>query len=505
MSEEKRQKLDHVQGFIFGDGTIISKEEAAKIFRSQKDELTQSTQIEAEEEKEWSSAEGAIKPPYVFGNLIKMLEVSTYHYRCVKAKGMDTAGLGHHIIEDPENKGVGKPEDKKRLEAFFNNCNPNMEFVDVLDQVLVDYEATGNGFFELARNRAGELKYIYHLPSKYTRVREKGGYVQIVGSETVYFQQWGEKYPDASEEKFGRPHFMNKESGKYAANMRHNGVKTANEVLHLKNYHPGSYYYGLPDFLPSVGAIAGNVSARDFNISFFDNRGVPAYAIIIKGAKLDPELRTLIETFFQSKLKGSAHRTLVMPVPSKSVEVHFEKLSSEISESSFKDYMASNRDEIIVSHGMHPARIGIIATASLGSGTGTSQSETYKNSIIEPRQRRLEFLINHRIIQEGLRVRGWVFKFEDLDVRNRTAEVNNAKAMLDRAAYTVNEVRQQILKLDKVDGGDRAFIKLGNSIVFLDNLQVAEVKPQSASKGVTLDDLAQAVVNASANQPEEES
>jgi len=48
-----------------------------------------------------------------------------------------------------------------------------------------------------------------------------------------------------------------------------------NDVIHLKNYHPRSSYYGLPDFLPALRALIGNKKAGDFNITFFENNAVP--------------------------------------------------------------------------------------------------------------------------------------------------------------------------------------------------------------------------------------
>jgi phage portal protein BeeE len=78
-----------------------------------------------------------------------------------------------------------------------------------------------------------------------------------------------------------------------------------NEVIHLKNYHPHSSYYGLPDFLPALRALVGNKKAGDFNITFFENNAVPQYAIIVK---------------------GNAHKTLILAV----VQDEGEKVDIEI-------------------------------------------------------------------------------------------------------------------------------------------------------------------------------
>lgn len=482
MTQKKEVIID--DGYIItDDGKVYGKDHASSLFHQQMTEFQKSAQLDPAEEEKWTNL-NTVEPPYGFAQLTKMLEVNTEHYRSCRAKSVDTAGLGWSVIEDAAAKKKGSAKDKKRLLDFFRNINPEIGFVEVLDRVLMDFEATGNGIFEVTRNMAGDPQYLYHMPIGNVRRKiGKIGYVQVVGAEERFFQNWGDKYPNGNGDGGkGSPNFVSVKDGKTKQGLTWNGKETANEVLHMLNYHPSSNYYGLPDFLPAIGAIAGNVAARDFNLAFFDNRGMPAYAIIIKGAKLDPELRTLIEGFFNTKLKGSPHRTLVLPVPNKNVEVEFEKLDRESSEGSFSEYGHDNRDEIIRAHGVVPARIGIIATASLGGGSGYSQSETYKNAIIEPRQRRLEFLLNRLLIQEGFKIDGWRLKFDDLDIRNRTQEITNAGKMLDRAVMDVNEVRRDILHLEPAKGGDRPFLRVGKRIVFLDTIDKEEVLPEEPKK-----------------------
>jgi len=105
----------------------------------------------------------------------------------------------------------------------------------------------------------------------------------------------------------------------------------ASAIMTWHNTHPKSSYYGVPDIIPALGAILGDVSRRDYNISFFENHGVPAYAVFITGdfdpgePKLlegdDPDnptgptpLEESIEKHF-SKMAGEPHSVLVLTIP----------------------------------------------------------------------------------------------------------------------------------------------------------------------------------------------
>lgn len=103
---------------------------------------------------------------------------------------------------------------------------------------------------------------------------EKKGFIQQRDNKLVYFRNFGSdsKHSDSYD-----PRDKDKKA-------EERGL--LNKVIQLKNYHPRSSYYGLPDFLPALRALVGNKKAGDFNINFFDNNAVPQYAIIVKGGEL---------------------------------------------------------------------------------------------------------------------------------------------------------------------------------------------------------------------------
>ena len=173
---------------------------------------------------------GAKEPPYNLDALALFLEINTWHYRCVKAKAISTAGLGFDFVV-PE--GVKEPDTahKRVLQDFFNHPNDEMTWGEILENVLTDLEALGNGYFEVVRNKFGQgpPKAIFHVPAVTMRVRkDKKGYIQKRGNSMVYFRNFGSDPKDTGS-------FDPRDKNKPQAKRR-----LLNEIIHIKNYHPRS-------------------------------------------------------------------------------------------------------------------------------------------------------------------------------------------------------------------------------------------------------------------------
>ena len=141
------------------------------------------------------------------------------------------------------------------------------------------------------------------MPAVTMRVRkDKKGFIQRRGNKSVYFRPFGT-------DPAGPHAFDPRDAGNPPGRRR-----LLHEVIHLRNYHPRSSYYGLPDFLPALRALIGNKMAGDFNIQFFENNAVPQYAIIVKGGELAKGTRKRIEEYFREHIKGQAHKTLILEV-----------------------------------------------------------------------------------------------------------------------------------------------------------------------------------------------
>lgn len=366
---------------------------------------------------------GLVQPLYNPEALARVLELNPYHYRACKVKARDAAGLGYELVANKDNPSEQQKQD---AEAFLNGIKPSLSVV--LDRAQYDFEAIGYGLMETPRVKfdvKGPLQTIVHMPSHTMRAHVDGNrWCQIRNGKKRWFK------------RFGHDADVHQDTGQEAPLGTLDPIKArATEVVSLINYTSRSDYYGLSDVLPALGAIHGDVARRDYNIAFFDNYGVPAYAVFISG-NFDPgdedpvtrqtPLEKTIEDHF-ANIQANPHSTMILSIPTAGagegeVKIEMKPLSVEVKEASFRLYRKDNRDEVLSAHGVPPYRAGIAEEGSLGGTSAKESTEIYKQSIIEPRQEVLESIIT-MLLHDAFEITDWKFKLVRIDT---TDEMHDA-------------------------------------------------------------------------------
>lgn len=401
-----------------------------------------SKQIEDVFAKKYGTKE-LIAPLYNPAALASLLEINTYHARCCDVKGKDTAGLGFLLSSQ-----VDKPseEKKKEINDFLIAQKPSITVL--FSRMQKDCEAIGYGAMEMARvgNVPGGLpKSLYHMPAHTIRIhKDRNKFAQIRGAKTRWFK------------RINYQKDVNCNNGKESKLGTLTPEERATEVLWNTDYTTRSDYYGLTCVAPAIGAIYGDLGRRDYNIAFFSNFGVPAYAVFISGdfdqGKEDAEGKTELEKTISAhlgELIKNPHSTLVLSVPTRTtgegkVKIEFVPLSTDVKEASFRLYRKDNRDEVMIAHGVPAYRIGVVETGSLGGSTARESTEIYKRSVIDPRQIVIEELINQEIIwhENGFDTKDWKGKFAEIDTTDEEHEKEMVGFLFDQGAMTIRNVIQ---------------------------------------------------------------
>jgi len=386
-------------------------------------------------EEAWrdSYASGEVKePPYSLTALAELYEINTTHKACVDAKVTNCVGLGHRFIPAADGEAAD-PATREVLDHLFANCNQEMTFTDVMRAVWTDVETIGNGYLEITRNARGEIDGFYHVPGTTVRVRvDRSGFVQVREGRKRHFRSIGaEALPDPA------------------------GGQTQNEMLQFRKYTPQSTYYGVPDILPAVTAVAGDRAAAEYNVNFFEYNAVPRMAFIIQGTQMTKELMRRIRQFMETEIKGKGHRTLLLEVPTAEADIRMEPLGATHSEDAgFLDYRKANRDEILMVHRVPPSKITIVENANLANSR--DQDKTFREQVIRPEQRRIEFQLN-RLISEQMGIGEWEFRFKEMDLTEELQQAEVARIYADIGAWTPDEIRakQGMQPLDDAPQGER--------------------------------------------------
>jgi len=150
-----------------------------------------------------------ITPPYNLYELSAFYDTSFANHAAVDTKVANTVSLGYHFemtsstqmkLEAMSNESA-KMKAKKRIEQlkiqlqeWLENLNDDESLTKILEKVVTDMQATGNGYIEVGRTVTGEIGYIGHIPSVTMRVRRlHDGYIQIIAGTITYFRNFGAK------------------------------------------------------------------------------------------------------------------------------------------------------------------------------------------------------------------------------------------------------------------------------------------------------------------------
>ena len=390
-----------------------------------------------------------ITPPYNMYELANFYDTNFANHAAIDAKVQNIVGLGYRFeITDRTMLNFEMTEDEGKVERargriergklamrdWLESLNDDDSFVSTMTKVYTDVESTGNGFIEIGRTVAGEIGYIGHIPATTVRVRRlRDGFVQIIGQRIVYFRNFGAKNRNPVTEDT-RP----------------------NEIIHIKSYSPLNTFYGVPDIISALPSLIGDQLASQYNIDYFNNKAVPRYVIITKGAKLSGDAEDKMFRFLQTNLKSQNHRTLYIPLPgdtdNNKVDFKMEPIESGIQEGSFKEYRKQNRDDILIAHQVPISKLGGSDSAAIASAL--SQDRTFKEQVSRPAQRDLEKIVN-KIIREKTDI--LELRFNELTLTDEIAQSQIIERYVKTQVMTPNEAREK-LDLPQRSDGDVPFI-----------------------------------------------
>ena len=388
-----------------------------------------------------------ITPPYNLYELASLYDTSFANHAAIDATVENVVGLGYafkvtpstlRMLDGKADSAVEKAKarierTKAEIEEWLDSCNDEDSFTNTLEKVYTDYKATGNGYIEIGRTTSGNIAYVGHIPSTTMRVRRlRDGFIQIISNRVVYFRNFGAKNPNPVTED-PRP----------------------NEVIHIKDYSPVTTFYGVPDSMSAISDIIGDALAAQYNIDYFENKAVPRYIIVVKGAKLSADSEEKLFRFLQTNVKGQNHRTLYIPLPvdqdGNKIEFEMKAVENTVQEGSFDSYRKSNRDAVFMAHQLPLSKVGSGDTGSLAAAL--SNDRGYKEQVSRPAQKNLERIIA-KVIKEKTDI--VEFKFNELTLTDENAQSQIHERYIQTQVLVPNEVRESI-GYPARKGGDEPF------------------------------------------------
>jgi capsid portal protein len=212
----------------------------------------------------------------------------------------------------------------------------------------------------------------------------------------------------------------------------------------------------VPDIIPALQALAGDEFASKFNLDYFENKAVPRYIIVVKGARLSDDSQRKLLEFFQTGLKGKNHRSLYIPLPADDgntkVEFKMEPVEAGVQDSSFRNYRLENRDEILMAHRVPVTKVSMGSGVSLAAARDADKN--FREQVTKPTQEYFEKKIN-KIVREFTDM--FSLKFNELSLTDEDTQSKIDERYLRMQVIVPNEVRAK-KGLPALDGGDTPIV-----------------------------------------------
>lgn len=272
------------------------------------------------------SAYGLIVPPYNPVSLYSIYETSSVLSPNIDAYIQNIDGFDLAFkYKGPTGKKDSEEaiQEKQDLKNFFKRVNESESLQSIRRSMRLDYEITGNGYFEVSRSADGEIACIYHMDARHIRAARatEEDYQEI----TVQLFRGGKLRPITVKKKFrryaqyisttgkirwfkeyGDPRKLDATDGKYKKKPK----EVASEIIHFKI---GTGVYGLPRWIGNTMGILGVRNADYVNYDLFDSQGIPPLVILVSGGILTTEsIGTIKALLKQAKGYKNFNRILLL-------------------------------------------------------------------------------------------------------------------------------------------------------------------------------------------------
>ena len=396
-------------------------------------------------EKGW----GILNPKYNPWELVQLLDLYTYHASCVEAVAVDASGISYDL--KPVEGIEPKDSEKDRFKEVLDNCTPSIN--THLQRVTHDRRSIGYAALEVIRETTSDsdVRKLKHIPAQTLRRHSDKKRVLHVtpAGKKVWYVIYGKNYDDNNQRCD-----VGADDGKFYPYNSLSPSERANELLWTMEYAPGTDYYGRPPIISCLGSIKGDIGAVKYNNSFFDNYGMPKFAVTVTGDfadyDVDPDdeeydvtqtLRYKISMQIKEIIKNP-HSAMCITIPSEgeegNVDLKITPLSVQTEEGHFRMYRKDTRDEVIHAHHVDPSRLGIYDAGSLNGGNSESTMTSYKYGTIAPIKAELESLVN--LIAKDLEITSWKFSIEDVAPIDYTKDLALAEFLFARGAMTIRDL-----------------------------------------------------------------
>ena len=204
------------------------------------------------------------------------------------------------------------------------------------------------------------------------------------------------------------------------------------ELIHVKD--PGIYdgVWGESKIDVIAREINLELLAEGHTLNMLENGGFSPNGVIEYSDNIKPQELKLEMARLQAEAENSESGVLVLR------GANYKSLGFSNKDMEYEKLINRVRDCIIATYGVPPAKVSIIETANLGSGSGNAQDKQFKKTL-KGKAKNFEDAFTTIIGRSGFNE---IFQYNDLDIEDKLqrAQIENIK--LNNKTLTINEVRK---------------------------------------------------------------
>lgn len=177
-----------------------------------------------------------------------------------------------------------------------------------------------------------------------------------------------------------------------ASNMDQEQKEKTSEILYFRQGITSNGYYGRPRWLAATPSIELVQCATQHEFNFYFNRGVPEFALIATGAKInDDEWAEIQDQLLQHVGLQNSHQSIALNISDENVNVDIVKLAMDAEQDErYVTDMNALAHVIVTAHGVPPIVGGVALPGKAGAANETMNSLMLLQKVtLKPHQRLL--------------------------------------------------------------------------------------------------------------------
>ena len=339
-----------------------------------------------------------------FGLLTEAYNTSTTNAACVD--GVADLIFGKGLMTDEESK-------QSKLDKIVP--------AEDLRRVSFDLKLFGNAAFQIIWNKEHtQILKMYHTPVQNLRAKKIEGMRKVEGY--FYCTDWTDMRKQKDKEFIPTFGTSNQEI----------------EILYIKEYEPGRYYYSLPDWISALQFSFSEAELSNLHLNNIENGFLPVAMVNFNNGVPAPEERQTIEALLESKFTGTrnAGRFMVSFNDDALNKPTIDTLPMENLHEKYQYVAEYSQDRILVAHRIVSPLLFGIRTAANGF---SSQSEEMKTAY-SIMQTMTIFPFQNLIINSILSA----FKLGGVDISNLYFEQLTPLVILSTTAEETGETVEEV-------------------------------------------------------------